>query len=334
MKVFISGVAGFLGSHLADELLSEGCEVVGVDNLIGGYQDNIPAGVDFHKKDCLDLPAMNELLKGVEVVIHAACTAYEGLSVFSPAFVCNNTAQATVSLLSAAVSNKIKRFVYCSSMARYGTQDVVPFNEDMECKPQDPYGISKLSSEMLVRNICETHGIDFTILVPHNIIGARQRYDDPFRNVASIMINRCLQGKPPVIYGNGEQKRCFSFIEDCVYCIKEATYRKEVLGEVINIGPDSSFVSINELAVLVQEVVGTSFQPIYLEPRPQEVFLASCSANKARKLLGYDEKVNLFDGLSDIHSYIMKRGVMEFSYNLPIEINTLLTPKSWTERII
>jgi len=334
MKVFISGVAGFLGSHLADELLSGGCQVVGVDNLIGGYRDNIPLGVAFYEKDCLDLKAMNELLKDVEVVIHAACTAYEGLSVFSPAFICNNTAQATVSLLSAAVSNKVKRFVYCSSMARYGTQNVVPFTEDMVCKPQDPYGISKLSAELLVKNICETHGMDFTILVPHNIIGARQRYDDPFRNVASIMINRCLQGKPPVIYGNGEQKRCFSFIDDCVYCIKEAMYRKEVLGEVINIGPDSSFVSINELSVIVQKVVGTSYEPIYLDPRPQEVFLASCSADKARRLLGYEERVSLFDGLTEIHEYIIKRGVSEFSYNLPIEIHTDLTPKSWTERII
>ena len=147
MKVFITGIAGFLGSHLADAMLAEGQEVSGCDNLIGGYLDNVPEGAAFYQEDCNNLERMQELLKGVDIVYHTACTAYEGLSVFSPYLVCKNTYLNTASIASAAISQGVKRFVYCSSMARYGTQEVVPFTEDMHCRPQDPYGISKLSAD-------------------------------------------------------------------------------------------------------------------------------------------------------------------------------------------
>jgi len=131
-----------------------------------------------------------------------------------------NTYGIATSVLSSAISNKVKRFVFCSSMARYGTQESLPFREEMIPKPQDPYGIAKLASELTVRNLCETHNMEYVIAVPHNIIGPRQKYDDPYRNVASIMINLMLQNRQPVIYGDGEQQRCFSFIEDVVNPLK------------------------------------------------------------------------------------------------------------------
>ena len=212
MKVFITGVAGFLGSHIADALLELGHEVLGCDNLIGGYKDNIPKGVSFYQEDCNNLEKMQHLLRGVDIVYHTACTAYEGLSVFSPKLVVENTMMNTISMASAAIQNGVKRFVYCSSMARYGTQKVIPFTEDMICNPQDPYGIAKLSSEKMLENLCSIHGMELVIAIPHNIIGPRQKYDDPFRNVASIMINLMLQGRQPIIYGDGMQKRCFSFV--------------------------------------------------------------------------------------------------------------------------
>ena len=177
MKIFISGIAGFLGSHLADAMLAEGHEVSGCDNLIGGYRDNVPKDAEFFEYDCNDFEKMKELLKGVDIVYHTACTAYEGLSVFSPKLVAENTYLNTVSMASAAIANNVKRFVTCSSMARYGTQEIVPFTEDMICKPQDPYGISKFSAENVLRNLCSTHGMELVIAVPHNIIGPRQKYD-------------------------------------------------------------------------------------------------------------------------------------------------------------
>ena len=259
-KIFISGVAGFLGSHLADAMIKDGHEVIGCDNLIGGYIDNIPEEVDYYQVDCRYLNTMNKLLKGVDIVYHTACTAYEGLSVFSPELICQNTYQITAALASAAVSQNVKRFVYCSSMARYGTQDTVPFTEDMIPKPQDPYGISKYAAEELLRCLGQVHGMEVVIAVPHNIIGPRQKYDDPYRNVASIMINMMLQGRQPMIYGDGEQKRCFSFVQDDIACLTKLAFQDGLDGEVVNIGPDEEFVTINELARVIARQLGEGSQ--------------------------------------------------------------------------
>ncbi len=333
MKVFVSGVAGFLGSHVADQLLAAGHHVVGVDNLIGGYLDNVPQGVDFHQTDACYLSTMARLMKDVDVVYHTACTAYEGLSVFSPHLVVQNTSQITTTLLSAAIQQNVGRFVHCSSMARYGEQDRVPFTEDMECKPQDPYGIAKYASELLIRNLCETHGMDYVIAVPHNIIGPRQKYDDPYRNVASIMINLMLQGRQPIIYGDGEQKRCFSFVDDVLFCLENMATADSVVGEVVNIGPDEEFISINQLAETIADLLDFDLDPIYMPGRPQEVKEATCSADKARELLGYETKVSLRDGLRAMIGYIQNRGPRPFRYHLELEIENELTPKTWKEKL-
>ena len=211
-----------MGSHLADSFIAKNDIVVGIDNLVGGYRENVPAEVEFHQIDLDNLSSITPIFSGVDLVVHTACTAYEGLSVFSPSLVVRNTTQITVNIMSACISAKVPKIVYLSSMARYGTQDTLPFTENMIPNPQDPYGIAKYSSELLIKNIAQTHGMKFVILVPHNIIGPRQKFDDPFRNVASIMINRILQGKPPIIYGDGSQMRCFSFIEDVVNPVMRA----------------------------------------------------------------------------------------------------------------
>lgn len=333
MKIFITGIAGFLGSHLADAMLAKGHEVSGCDSLIGGYRDNVPDGAVFYEYDCNNLEKMKELLRGVDIVYHTACTAYEGLSVFSPKLVAENTYLNTVSMASAAIANHVKRFVTCSSMARYGTQEVVPFTENMVCKPQDPYGISKFSAENVLRNLCEIHGMELVIAVPHNIIGPRQKYDDPFRNVASIMINLMLQGRQPIIYGDGNQKRCFSFVQDDIDCLKELAFQDNVVGEVVNIGPDEEFVTINHLAETIARLLDFDLHPVYMKGRPQEVRLATCSADKARRLLGYKTKYTLEEGLSEMIGYIRQRGTKPFTYHLPLEIVNDLTPKTWSERL-
>ena len=333
MKIFISGVAGFLGSHLADAMLEEGHEVIGVDNLIGGYVDNVPDGVDFYQMDCRYLNSMKKLMNGVDIVFHTACTAYEGLSVFSPELVCQNTYQITASLISAAISQNVKRFVYCSSMARYGKQEVVPFTEEMIPNPVDPYGISKLASEQLIKCLCEVHNMEYVIAVPHNIIGPRQKYDDPYRNVASIMINLMLQGRQPIIYGDGEQKRCFSFIQDDIYCLKALAFEDNVVGEVINIGPDEEFVTINVLAETIAKIIKFDLNPIYANGRPREVKYATCSAEKARRLLGYSTKYSLEQGLSKMIEYIKDKGTKKFRYHLDLEIINEHTPETWKNRL-
>jgi UDP-glucose 4-epimerase len=331
VKVFISGVAGFLGSHLADKFLAEGYEVVGVDSLIGGYLENVPDGVEFFKRDLAE-DNLADLMQDVEIVIHAACTAYEGLSVFSPALIVKNTTQATTELLSVALQANVKKFVYLSSMARYGSIPT-PYTEDMEPRPQDPYGIAKLASENLVRNLCETHGVEWVVLVPHNIIGPRQKYDDPFRNVASIMTNRLLQNKEPIIYGDGTQERCFSFIDDVVQPLYVACSSPKAVGQIINIGPDEEEISINELSERLQKIIGTNLAPTYTGGRPQEVKVALCSSDKARELLGYQTSTDLDTGLSSLVDWISNRGPRAFDYHLPIEIRNERLPATWANRL-
>jgi len=332
MRIFISGVAGFLGSHLADTFISQGHEVVGCDNLLGGYLDNVPQKVEFYQYDCTYHNSMVKILKDVDVVYHCAATAYEGLSVFSPFVVTKNIVDATVSVITAAIVNKVKRFILCSSMARYGTNSI-PFTEDMVPTPQDPYGIAKYSSELFLRNLCEIHGMEYVIAVPHNIIGPRQKYDDPYRNVASIMINLMLQGRQPIIYGDGGQKRCFSFVQDDIQVLEKLVCAENVVGEVINIGPDEEFVSIKDLAVKIADIIGFDLKPIYATCRPQEVHLANCSADKARRLLNYVTNYTLDQGIREMVEWIREKGVKQFKYHIDLEIITDKTPDTWKKKL-
>ncbi len=332
MRIFITGVAGFLGSHLADAMLDEGHTVIGIDNLIGGELDNVPSNVEFHQIDCADFEAVRRLSVGCDIFYHCAATAYEGLSVFSPHIVTQNIVSASVSVFSAAIANKARRIVFCSSMARYGAL-TPPFSEDQTPQPQDPYGIGKLAAEQILRNLCTTHGVDFVIAVPHNIIGPRQKYDDPFRNVASIMINLMMQNRQPIIYGDGSQQRCFSFIDDCLYCLKEMAFRENVVGQIINIGPDEEIITILDLATRIANQLRFNLNPIFLPGRPQEVEQAICSSEKAREFLDYKTAVDLDTGLSRMISYIKQRGTRSFKYHIDLEIINERTPKTWTQRL-
>jgi len=332
-KVFITGVAGFLGSHLADAFLSKGYQVAGIDNPLGGYRDNVPDEVEFYQEDLIDFTKLKNMMAGCDVVYHTACTAYEGLSVFSPSLIVQNTTQIAVNAITAAIQSGVPKFVHCSSMARYGTQDRVPFTEDMTCKPQDPYGIAKYGTELLLQNLAEIHGIELVIAIPHNIIGPRQKYDDPFRNVASIMINLMLQGRQPIIYADGSQTRCFSDISDDVDCLVEFAENPKAVGEIFNIGPDENPVTILELAQVVAKLLNFELNPVFMPGRPQEVKHANCSADKIRYFFGYKTKISLEQSLQKQIDYINSRGTRPFEYHLPLEIISEKTPKTWTQKL-
>lgn len=333
MKIFITGIAGFLGSHLADRFIELGHEVCGNDNLIGGYKDNVNSLATLYNVDCCDRNRMAEIIKGAEIVVHTAATAHEGLSVFSPDFITKNIFQATVSTVSAAIENRVKRFVYCTSMARYGDQEI-PFTETQKPMPVDPYGIAKVAGEEILKVLAETHGMEWNIAVPHNIVGPRQRYDDPFRNVMSIMINRNLQGKPAIIYGDGLQSRCFSYVDDCVSCLEKMALDSMIVGEIINIGPDEGTITIKELAHLVANETGCNVEPIHMPDRPREVKHAMCSADKARTLLNYETKTDLKTSIMKTTEYIKNRGIKAFDYSFPLEIVNEKTPKTWKDRLM
>lgn len=331
-NVLITGVAGFLGSNLANYLLKENYNVVGVDNLISGDLENVNKKVKFYNFDCQDFKNLNKIMKNIDYVFHCASTAHEGLSVFSPVENSKNNIVATTSVVASAVNNKVKKIIYCSSMARYGSQKI-PFTEDMKPKPTDPYGIFKVAGEEILKNLCNLNKVDWVIAVPHNIIGPNQKYDDPYRNVISIFLNRMLQKKPPIIYGDGNQKRCFSYIDDCIIPLYKML-NKKITNQIINIGPDEEYVTISKAAEICSNISGSNLKPIFVLERPQEIKEAYCSSDKARKLLGYQTKTSFYDAVKKTYEYIKKRGSKKFKYYLQIEINNELTPHTWKKKII
>ena len=333
MKIFITGIAGFLGSHLANRMIDLGHEVSGNDNLIGGEEANLNKKINFFETDCNDLEGMSKIIKGNDIVYHCAATAHEGLSVFSPNIITKNIFQASVSTITASIQNNVKRFIYCSSMARYGNQKT-PFDENMDPKPEDPYGIAKVAGENILKVLADLNGMEWNIAVPHNIVGPNQKYDDPFRNVLSIFINRNLQNKPAIIYGDGNQKRCFSYIDDVIYCLEKLALDKKINKEIINIGPDEEEVTINEIAEMVANKTGFNGKPIYVSDRPKEVKFATCNANKSRKLLNYQTKTSLKEAIIKTSKFIKDNGVKEFKYYLPVEIINKKTPETWMKKLI
>ena len=334
MIILITGGQGFVGSHLAKRLKKRGHKIISIDNGIGGYPDNLE-DIKNYNVDCCDQIKVNEIFNKYkfDIVIHSACTPYEGLSVVSPILITRNTFDATVNILTAAIKNKVKRFIYLSSMARYGSQKT-PFTEEMKTAPEDPYGIAKVAAEQVVKCLCDANNIEWTITVPHNIYGPNQVYDDPYRNVVSIFLHRQLKKEPALIYGDGEQKRCFSYIDDTLQVFEQICFEKKSAGEIFNIGPDEDYISIKELADLCANITNFNGPHQFLPKRPNEVKYATCSSNKIRKFFNYKTETNIVEGIKNTLNFIKKRGVREFNYNLPIEIDNELTPKSWTKKLI
>jgi len=332
MHIFITGVAGFLGSNLADYYINKGYEVSGNDNLVGGDEDNINKKVNFYKGECEDLEFMTKCIKGSDIVCHTAAYAHEGLSNISPTLICNSNVTGSVSVFTASIINKVKRIVYCSSMARYGNIKM-PFNEDDIPNPIDPYGVSKLAAEKILKILCKTHDVEYNIAVPHNIIGPKQKYDDPFRNVASIMTNLMLQNRKPIIYGDGSQSRCFSDVNDCIYCLDKLLFDPKIKSQIVNIGPDENIISINQLFQLIANKLKFNKNPIYFKDRPNEVKHAACSSDKARNLLNYSTTFTLEESLDKVISFIKKKGTKNFKYGYKLEIDNENTPKTWKNKI-
>jgi len=334
MNIFITGVAGFLGSNLADFYLKKGFKVSGCDNLVGGDMDNVDPKVNFTKTDCENLKKMKEITKNVDVVIHAAAYAHEGLSTASPHLICSNIIGGSTSVFSAAIQNKVKRIVFCSSIARYG--DVpIPYLESGPTRPVDPYGISKLAAEKILINLCETYNVEYNIAVPHNIIGIKQKYDDPFRNVASIMINLMLQNRQPIIYGDGEQKRSFSDVEDCVYSIDQLATNPNITSQIINIGPGpENGITVNKLFEIISNELKFNLEPLNKAERVNEVTHAICSSKLSETLIKSKSNQDINKIIKRMINFIKSKGIKKFTYDYNIEINNELTPDTWKKKII
>ena len=334
MKIFITGIAGFLGSNLADFYIKKGFSVSGCDNLVGGDLDNISSKVNFVKADCENLNKMRELTKNIDVVIHAAAYAHENLSIFSPYLISKNIIDGSTAVFSAAIQNKVKRIVFCSSIARYG-EVKIPYLESGPTNPTDPYGISKLAAEKILINLCNTYGVEYNIAVPHNIIGIKQKYDDPFRNVASIMINLMLQNRQPIIYGDGEQKRSFSDVDDCIYCIDKLATDPNIKSQLVNIGPGpENEMTINKLYEIISNQLKFNKDAIKKPERVNEVKHAICSSELSEKLINFRSNQDIEVVISKMIDFIKKKGPRKFNYNYEIEIQNELTPDTWKKKLI
>jgi UDP-glucose 4-epimerase len=334
-KVVITGISGLLGSTYARYLINKGeYEVVGIDNMIGGVEGNVPERAEYIRGDIQDTALLTEICEGADCVFHTAALPYEGLSVFSPAITTNSIVSGTVSVASACIANDVRLLINCSSMARYGDQQP-PFTEDMPRKPVDPYGLAKAQAEEHLEMLNEIHGLNFVTVVPHNVVGIGQRYYDPFRNVLGIMINRCIQGKPIVIYGDGEQTRSFSNVYDCIEAVyKMMTTDRDIARQVFNIGPDNNEISIKQLAYKVGHYceIYPSFN--HFPDRPREVKNAFCSSNKIRSEFNYNATISVDQTIKDMVGWIKGQKPKEFEYHLPLEFTTDETPKTWTDKLI
>tara|TARA_Y100000034_G_scaffold136800_1_gene215879 strand:+ start:9332 stop:10348 length:1017 start_codon:yes stop_codon:yes gene_type:complete len=336
-SLYITGVAGLIGSNLAKHFLKEGYKVKGCDSLVSGYYDNIPL-IEWDNIDILDLDKLSNSMRGYDIVIHCAALPYEGVSVFSPKLITENIYSGTISVATAAIKNNYELFINCSSMARYGKgQYEPPFKEVYKPMPQDPYGMAKSQAEEVLNLLSDIHGLKVIHTVPHNLIGPGQVYTDPFRNVAAIFANKILLDNKVIVYGSGEQKRSFSHVYSCVLAFDKLVQnrRKFRSKSIFNIGPDGNEITINDLVALVGIACQIVPEIEYMPSRPQEVKNAFCSSERAIMSLNYDPNVySNEETISDLVTWIMQRGPQPFNYHLELEIINNQTPKTWTDKLI
>src|SRR3989454_5384318 len=252
----VTGGAGFLGSHVAEHLLELGHEVVVLDDLSGGFVDNVPSGATFAKGSILNQELTERLFKeyNFTYVYHLAAYAAEGLSHFIKRFNYNNNLLGSVNLINAAVNHGIKRFVFTSSIAVYGAGQT-PMTEDTTPLPEDSYGIAKLAVERELKISHEMFGLEYIIFRPHNVYGERQNIGDRYRNVVGIFMNQLLKGEPMTIFGDGTQQRAFTYIKDIAPLIGDSVNHPAARNEIFNVGADQPYTVI-ELARVVAVAMG------------------------------------------------------------------------------
>ena len=297
--ILITGVGGLLGSRLADWLVENtNHNIIGVDDLSGGYIDNVNNQVQFHQFDLAENDRLEKLVKVTypNVVYHLAAYAAEGLSPFMRSFNYKNNLMSTSKVINACINYEVDRLVFTSTMAVYGHGNP-PFDEEDTPTPIDPYGIAKYACEMDIQVAGEQHGLDWCIIRPHNVYGEKQNIWDRYRNVLGIWMYQHMNNEKMTIFGDGEQKRAFSYMGDCLEPLYKAGFDKRASKEIINLG-SSKFYTINQANEILIDVLkeGT---PIYLEPR-HEVKNAHPTWEKSMELLDYEDTTDLKTGLHNM----------------------------------
>lgn len=331
MKSLISGGCGFIGSHVGKYCRDMGHDVVIVDDLSGGFLDNIPENVRFIEGSICDTSFIKNLFdtEKFDYVYHLAAYAAEGLSHFIRRYNYTNNLIGSINLINESVLHDIKCFVYTSSMSIYGSNSV-PFIEEMIPQPEDPYAISKYAVEKDIEIANKMFGMDYIIFRPHNVYGENQNTSDRFRNVIGIFMRQIMNKEPMTIFGDGEQKRAFSYIDDVAPYIAQSVNNRKAYGEIINIGADVP-VTINELSKMVADAFGVEYNAVHLPPR-FEVFYAYSDHSKAQRIFDIEKSVPMEDGLKRMANWVKKVGIREKTIFSDIEIIKNLPP-SWLDII-
>ncbi len=307
-KVLITGIAGLLGSRLADWIINNtNYEVVGIDDLSGGYSENINKKANFYKFNLKDLDALEGVFKKekISIVYHFAAYAAEGLSPFIRKYNYENNLITSSNLITCSIEHGVDRFIFASSMAVYGDKYDPPFSENFKQAPTDPYGVAKYAVEMDLEIASNQHGLNYTIIRPHNFYGINQNIWDKYRNVLGIWMYQILNGSNPTIFGDGLQVRAFSYVDDSVIPFWNASQNPKCIGEIINLGGIKEY-TIKDACDSLINVTGLNIKPVHLEPR-HETKYAWSTWDKSVELLDFKHKIDLNEGLTKMWEWAKKQ---------------------------
>ncbi|MDO8639246.1 MAG: NAD-dependent epimerase/dehydratase family protein [Candidatus Daviesbacteria bacterium] len=326
-NILVTGGGGFIGSHLVDKLIKNDCKVSIIDDLSGGKKANINPKAKFYLCDLREVIKTDKIIKKIqpEIVFHLAANAAENKAQFSPIDITSRNWNTFINTLVSSLNNGMKRIIVTSSIAVYGSLQT-PFKETNKPEPEDLYGISKLAMEEALKVLSKVHKFEYVITRPHNVYGPRQNMNDPYRNVVTIFMNALMKNEPYYIYGDGTQRRCFSYIDDVVEALFNAGFGN-FHGMTFNIGADRDY-SINQLSQIIQKVSKKNIDPICINERPQEVKIAIADHSLAKKYLGYQDKTPLIKGLELTWEYAKKLGSQEYIFD-KVELDSPLLPKNW-----
>lgn len=328
-KALITGAAGFLGAHLVRECKQLGLDIVALDDLSGGFRENLPSDICFVHGSITNDDLVDRLFDehGFDYVYHLGAYAAEGLSHFIRRFNYENNIGGSINLINAAIKHGVKCFVFTSSIAVYG-HNQLPMSEDFIPQPEDPYGISKYAVELDLRAAREMFGLNYVIFRPHNVYGEMQNISDKYRNVIGIFMHQLLRNRPMSIFGDGSQSRAFSYVADIVRPIAESAQRPKCFGEIFNIGADHPY-SVLDLANLVAHALGREPNILHLPVR-NEVQHAYATHDKIEQVFGKLPQTDLQTGLKKMAEWVRTVGLRDTVRFQNIEITKHLPP-SWLE---
>jgi UDP-glucose 4-epimerase len=330
IRSLVTGGAGFIGSHVVDILVGLGHDVLVLDDLSGGYADNVNPGATLLRGSITDLSVLGEIFVShqIDYVYHCAAYAAEGLSHFIRRYNYTNNLIGSINLINAAVNHGgVKCFVFTSSIAVYGTNQV-PYTEATVPQPEDPYGISKYAVELDLHAAHEMFGLDHIIFRPFNVYGERQNMADPYRNVVGIFMNQCMKKQPLTVFGDGTQTRAFTHVSDVAPLIASSVNVPQAYNNTFNVGADIPY-SVNRLADAVQCAMGANGPITHLDQR-NEVSHAFSDHRKCESVFGCKPKVTLEDGLSRMAAWAKKLGPQKGKPFTNIEVERNMPP-SWRQ---